>query len=262
MTDQPRRSNEHPRQDLRAPADAAVTAVSAGAPRQPASTHCPAAVVFDADGVLLDTEGHWQAARHALFVHHGRAFGPAENRQTVGTGISGTGRALSRLLGHPELADDLSDQLLALLSERIAEQPPIPLPGALALVCELHGYLPIGVASNSPRALLGTSLECVGLEAAFDVVIGADEVAMAKPEPDIYLAACRRLDAAPEQSVAIEDSPTGTAAARGAGLYVIGVSSTPGCELDADQTADSLNDAHLRASLGLPYEIRERPAGT
>lgn len=214
----------------------------------------PAAVVFDADGVLFDTAGHWREARRMLFIRHGRDFGPAENRETVGTGVGGTGRALSGLLGHPELADELSDQLFALLSEHLTAQPPGLLPGALALVGELRGRVPIGVASNSPRALLATSLDSTGLKAAFDAVVGADEVTETKPAPDLYLAACRRLGAAPQRCVAVEDSPTGTTAARLAGLHVVGVPSVPGCELDADEIVESLGAPRLRVRLGLPSQ--------
>lgn len=220
----------------------------------PLSLDRPVAVVFDADGVLFDTAGHWREARRTLFIRHGRDFGQAENRETVGTGVDGTGRALSGLLGHPELADDLSDQLFTLLSEHLTAQPPSLLPGALDLVGELRGRMPIGVASNSPRALLALSLDSTGLKTAFDAVVGADEVTETKPAPDLYLAACRRLGAAPQRCVAVEDSPTGTTAARRAGLHVVGLRSFPGCDLDADEIVESLDAPRLRARLGLPSE--------
>lgn len=229
--------------------------------RQPSTSGWPAAVVFDADGVLLDTAGHWRAAREALFSRHGRAFGPAENGESVGTGILGTGQALSRLLGDPELAADFGNQLLTLLSRDIVERPPSPLRGAVAIVAELRDHIPIGVASNSPRALLRTSLEGAGLSKAFDVVVGVDDVAEAKPAPDLYLAACSGLGSAPERCLAIEDSPTGTAAARAAGLYVIGMPSVSGCELDADEIVGSLDDPDLRVRLGLPLERPARGGG-
>lgn len=152
---------------------------------KPVSSPWPGAVVFDADGVLFDTAGHWRAARRALFAHHRRHFGAAEHRKTVGTGIGGTGRALADALGRPELAGELGDRLFALLSEQHTANPPGTLPGVLALGGELRGRVPIGVASNSPRALLDTSLDSTGLKAAFDAVVGADETAGSLDEPGV-----------------------------------------------------------------------------
>ncbi len=110
-----------------------------------------AAVVFDADGVLVDTEPAWGRARAALFNQHGREFTEAEDRQTLGTGIAGTSQALSKLLGEPDKDDELRHELLTLLIVEISKNPPHPLPGAVELVDELRGRVPIGVASNSPH---------------------------------------------------------------------------------------------------------------
>lgn len=210
----------------------------------------PAAVVFDSDGVLLDSEPAWKAARIELFERHGRTFGEDENRQAVGTGVAGTGRLLSRLLGRPDRAGDLSDEFEVLLSGEMAKGVR-PLPGALELAEELRGSVPIAVASNSPREILAGALEAAGLSDAFDVVIGVDEVSEAKPAPDLYLTASERLGALPAESIAVEDSPAGVAAARAAGLYVIGIPSLAGVALEADMTADSLDDVAVRERLGV-----------
>ena len=126
-----------------------------------------------------------------------------------------------------------------------------PLPGALELAEELRGSVPIAVASNSPREILAGALEAAGLSDAFDVVIGVDEVSEAKPAPDLYLTASERLGAPPAESIAVEDSPAGVAAARAAGLYVIGIPSLAGVALEADMTADSLDDVAVRERLGV-----------
>lgn len=126
-----------------------------------------------------------------------------------------------------------------------------PRPGAGELVAALRGRTPIGVASNSPESFVRAALEAAGLSGAFAAVVTADQVAEAKPAPDTYLEACRRLRAAPSRSVALEDSPTGVAAARAAGLYVVGVPSLPGVVLDADLVASSLADQAVAAALGL-----------
>jgi HAD superfamily hydrolase (TIGR01509 family) len=109
----------------------------------------------------------------------------------------------------------------------------------------------LGVASNSPGVLLRAVLAAAGVEGAFDAVVAADEVPRSKPAPDVYLAACRLLGAAPAQAVALEDSPTGVAAARAAGMYVIGVPFLPDTALEADLIADSLASPRVADVLGL-----------
>jgi len=128
--------------------------------RATAGLERPAAVVFDSDGVLLDSGPAWRAARTELFERHGRTFGEDENREAIGTGVAGTGRLPSRL-HRPDRADDLSDEFENLLSGEMAKGVR-PLPGALELVEELRGSppnrpgrsrggcVPIAVASNSP----------------------------------------------------------------------------------------------------------------
>ena len=126
-----------------------------------------------------------------------------------------------------------------------------PLPGARELVTALCGRRPIGVASNSPRELLRTALDRGGFGDDFDAVIGADEVERPKPAPDLYLRACELLGVRPSEAAALEDSVTGSAAARAAGLFVIGVPSLPGVELEADLVADSLCDDAVWKALSL-----------
>jgi len=211
------------------------------------------AVVFDADGVLVDTEPAWVAARTALFARHGRAFGPGESRDTLGTGVDGTGELLGALLGWPALAGELGDELLALLLEQVAGGRVRALPGAAALVRELRGRLGIAVASNSPRVLLDQTLQAAGLAGGFDVIVAADEVPHAKPAPDLYLSAVERLGARTAESVAVEDSPAGVASARAAGLHVIAIGSAPGLDMAAHEVAASLDDQVVRRRLGLVH---------
>lgn len=210
-----------------------------------------AAVVFDADGVLVDTEPAWKAARRALFHEHGREFGDAEDRQTLGTGVSGTSGILSELLGDSDRQAELGEKLLALLFAHVSEDPPRPLPGASELLDELHGERPVAVASNSPRGLLERSLGLARLDRFLDAMVGVDEVANAKPAPDLYLAAVARLGCEPARSIAIEDSPAGVTAARTAGLYVIGVQSHAAVIPGGDEMVNDLTDPRLRTRLGL-----------
>ena len=125
-------------------------------------------------------------------------------------------------------------------------------PGALELVAELRERTPVAVASNTPGRLVRGALACAGVAELFEVVVTADEVAEPKPSPDVYLRACELLGAAPAESVALEDSPTGVAAARAAGMFVIGIPSFPGVTLEAaDLVGESLLDPRVRAAVGL-----------
>jgi sugar-phosphatase len=111
-------------------------------------------VVFDADGVPVDTEPAWVAARRALFERHGLRFGPEEERRSLGTGVGGTAQQLSALLGQPARTEELSQELLGLLLDETSIVPPRALPGAVCLLDGLHGQIRLAVASNSPRVLL------------------------------------------------------------------------------------------------------------
>ncbi len=208
-----------------------------------------AAVVFDCDGVLVDTKDCWMAARAAIYDRYGQPF---EDRETRGTGVIGTARMLSRALGEPELADDLGGELQQLLMAQIERRPLRPLAGALELVSEVQAHLPVAVASNAPRAVLTKVLASAHLAGLFDVSLSADDVTSPKPAPDLYLTACQKLGQPPQKTIAFEDSPAGAASARSAGCYVIGVVSVAGGRLDhAHETVGSLADPRLRARLGL-----------
>ncbi|HYZ10376.1 MAG TPA: HAD family phosphatase, partial [Actinomycetota bacterium] len=210
------------------------------------------AVVFDLDGVLLDSEAAWTRAETRLFARYERTYGPEEKRLLIGGSLEETAGELERLLDRPGTSDGLLRELLELAAEEFAG-PVEPMPGAFELVGELRrAARPIAVASNSQRRLVDLALAGSGLGQVFDVVVAGDEVANPKPAPDLYLEACRRLDTAPDQAVAIEDSPRGAAAARAAGLFVIGIPYLPELELDADLLTGSLEDDRARAVLGLP----------
>jgi HAD superfamily hydrolase (TIGR01509 family) len=217
---------------------------------QPAA---PVAVVFDNDGLLLDTESVWTRAEEDLFQRRGTAFTPADKRELVGTSAAIAGAVLERRLGEPGRAAELIEELNALVVAEL-EQGVEAMIGARELLhaLRLRGT-PIGLVSNSPLAFVVRSLQLAGFEDRFDVVLSAHEVAAPKPAPDPYLEACRRLGVAPgPEVVALEDSPTGVAAARAAGLTVIGVPSIDGVALEqAHHLADSLLDDAIARRLVL-----------
>jgi HAD superfamily hydrolase (TIGR01509 family) len=207
-------------------------------------TPLPAAVVFDNDGLLLDTESVWTRAEQDLFERRGLEFTPQHKRELVGTSAEIAGGILARRLGEPGRAAELIEELNELVVAELEHGVEAML-GAAELLHRLKRRgTPIGLVSNSPLPFVQRSLEIVGFVDHFDVVLSAHEVAAPKPAPDPYLEACRRLGVEPGPSViALEDSPTGVAAARAAGLTVIGVPSLEGIALDeAHEIAESLLD--------------------
>jgi HAD superfamily hydrolase (TIGR01509 family) len=204
----------------------------------------PAAVVFDNDGLLLDTESVWTRAEQDLFERHGTEFTPADKRELVGTSAEIAGGVLERRLGQPGRAAELIEELNALVVAEL-EHGVEAMIGARELLLRLRERgTPIGLVSNSPLPFVQRSLELAGFDDCFDIVLSAHEVAAPKPAPDPYLEACRRLGVEPgPEVIALEDSPTGVAAARAAGLTVIGIPSIDGVALDeAHHLAESLLD--------------------
>lgn len=212
----------------------------------------PQAVVFDCDGLLLDTETAWTRAETTLFERHGSTFTMEHKRDLIGSSHTVAAAKLEAMLALPGQGGALIHELHELVMAE-AEHDVEPRPGAVALVDALiEAEIPIAVASNSPRAFLDQVLATAGVADRFAHTVAGDEVQHAKPAPDIYLEACRRLQADPEKSVALEDSPTGAQAAHAAGLYVIGVPYLPDMEVPpADLTTASLADAVVLEAVGL-----------
>jgi HAD superfamily hydrolase (TIGR01509 family) len=212
-----------------------------------------AAVVFDNDGLLLDTEPCWTAAEEALFRAHGKVFDLAAKHALIGTSPLTSAPILERLLGKPGSGRQLSEELYALALTEIGGWAS-PRPGAVDLVARLRDAgMPLAVASNSPRSHLLAGLRLVGLQDHFDATLGVDDVTNPKPAPDLYLAACRKLGVEPGDAIALEDSPPGVAAAKAAGMRVIGIPSVRGVDLTdlADLVATSLANHEVHEALGL-----------
>jgi HAD superfamily hydrolase (TIGR01509 family) len=220
------------------------------------------AVVFDNDGLLLDTEQAWTRAEVTLFARRGRTFTMEHKRDLIGSAAAGAAAKLEAMLELPGEGVALLDELHDLVMEELPAGVP-PRPGALELLGALvDAGVPVGLATNSPRAFVNRALEVAGLlDGRFSVVVAGDEVAEQKPAPDVYLAACAALAAAPERSAALEDSAVGVAAAAAAGMFVIGVPYFPDAELPgASLLTRSLGDSEVASALGLtPARASDRP---
>ncbi len=217
-------------------------------------TPAPAAVIFDNDGLTLDTEVVWTRAEVLLFERHGSTFTHDHKLDLVGSAGAVAAAKLERMLelpagSGPGLMGELHE-LLAVELERGCE----PMPGAVDLLAALaDAGTPVALCSNSPRRFVDIALAGSGLTGAFGVTVAGDEVPSGKPAPDPYLAVAAKLGAAPPACIALEDSPTGATSARAAGMRVLGVPSVPGVELDGhvDAVHASLTDPALWRALGL-----------
>lgn len=203
------------------------------------------AVVFDMDGLLLDTELLWHEAEVELFERHGGEFTWQDKLAVIGNSFEFVGRYFADRLGQPaERGAALVDEMIALMHERV-QRAVEARPGAVELVRGLRelGDIRIGLASNSPRTLVDTALASARMTDAFDAVVTSDDVVHPKPAPDIYLLACERLGVSPSEALALEDSGSGVAAAKAAGLTCIGVPQFAETDLSAaDRVVHSLEE--------------------
>lgn len=213
----------------------------------------PSAVLFDNDGLLLDTESAWSRAEQELFERRGREFTIEHKRSLVGSSDTAAGLKLARFLEEPGNEEAIMRELHEIVYAEL-ESGVDPMVGALELLSLIRAAgIPVGLVSNSPMRFILRSHEVAETGLPFDVVVSAHEVPEAKPAPDPYLEACRRLDIRPGPDVvALEDSPSGVASAVAAGLFTIGIPSVPGITLErADLVASTLEDPSVLLRLGI-----------
>ena len=201
------------------------------------------AVVFDLDGLLLDTETLWARSESELFRRHGHEFTHADQLAVMGTSAEFSRRYYAERLGFPanegsQLIEEMHGYMLAELQRAVLARP-----GAVQLVERLRSQVALGLASNSARSLVDAALATAGLADAFEVIVTADDVSEPKPAPDIYLLACARLGVSPADALALEDSAPGIAAAKAAGLTCIAVPQFAETDVSvADRVIDSLEE--------------------
>jgi HAD superfamily hydrolase (TIGR01509 family) len=207
------------------------------------------AVIFDMDGVLVDSEPlHLQVTCDVLGPA-GSVYTEATTREFIGRPVTEMLATLIRRHGLPGRLADYEARYDARLMELLA-QPRAPREGVVWLLAELRRRgCRLGIASSSKQAWIDAMLRSVDLTGRFDAAVGADTVARAKPAPDVYLTAAEHLEVSPAECIAVEDSPAGVQAARAAGMTVIGLI-TPDIDPGRLRTAHRL----IRSLLEFPLD--------
>jgi HAD superfamily hydrolase (TIGR01509 family) len=181
-----------------------------------------AAVVFDMDGVLIDSEQAWSDARERLARETGGAWAAGTQERMMGMSSPEWTRFMRDELGVQMEPAAISRAVVERLSDRYRERLPLLL-DAREAVARLAARWPLAVASSSNRPLIDLVLELAGLAGSFRATVSSEEVPHGKPSPDVYLEAARRLGADPHTCVAVEDSTNGIRAAVAAGMPVVAV---------------------------------------
>ena len=180
------------------------------------------AVVFDLDGVLLDSEQVWDEVREQLVEERGGRWRDQAHTEMMGMSSVEWSRYMHDELGVSDPPEEISKEVVRRLAEVYRERLPL-IEGAVEAVERLAAHWPLGLASSSNRELIDLVLELSGLAPFFHVTVSSEEVQRGKPAPDVYLAAARGLGVPPENCAAVEDSRNGIRAAKAAGMRVIAI---------------------------------------
>jgi len=180
------------------------------------------AVVFDLDGVLLQSEEVWDAVRERYVVDHGGRYDERVQRAMMGMSAPEWSRFLHEEAGVWDDPEDINRGVVARMLEAYRRELPL-LPGAVAAVRRAAAAFPLGLASSSNREIFEEVLQLAGLTDCFQATVSAEEVEHGKPAPDVYLEAARRLYVAPERCTAVEDSQAGIRSAKSAGMRVVAI---------------------------------------
>ena len=181
-----------------------------------------AAVIFDLDGVLIDSEQGWAAARERLVRERGGKWRADATRQMMGMSSPEWSRYMHDVLGVPMAPEQIAGEVVERLKALHREHLPL-LPGAREAVTALASRWPLGLASSANREIIELVLDLADLRSRFAATVSSEEVAHGKPAPDVYLEAAGRLDVAPSACAAIEDSTNGLRSAAAAQMTVIAV---------------------------------------
>jgi HAD superfamily hydrolase (TIGR01509 family) len=180
------------------------------------------AVVFDLDGVIIDSEEVWEEVRRGYVAEHGREFRPDSQDRMMGMSTGEWSRHLAEEVGVPRSPDQVAADVLGRMASRYRSDLPL-IPGSVEAVRRIGSRFTLALASSSARILIDQVLATAGLADAFQVTLSTEEVPRGKPYPDVYLAAAEKLGLAPAVCAAVEDSSNGLRSAAAAGLAVVAV---------------------------------------
>jgi HAD superfamily hydrolase (TIGR01509 family) len=209
------------------------------------------AVVFDLDGVLIQSEEVWDEVRGAYVRERGGRWDTEVQRALMGLSSVEWSRYLHDVAGVPDDPATINDEVVRRMLSAYRQQLPL-IDGAVAAVQRLAERYRLGLASSSNRTLIDAVLDLAGLAAYFEVTVSSEEVARGKPAPDVYLEAARRLGVEPARCAAVEDSHAGIRSAKSAGMRVIAIPN-PAYPPDEDSLAQA--DVTIRSLDELTPEL-------
>ncbi|MDQ3865094.1 MAG: HAD family phosphatase [Actinomycetota bacterium] len=180
------------------------------------------AVVFDLDGVIVDSEHVWDAAREALARERGGHWHEHAQKDMMGMSSTEWSRYMHDVIGLKDPPEEISAEVVRRLEATYREELPL-IDGAPEAIARLAERWPLAVASSSNRPIIDLVLGLGGLDQFFKATVSSEEVQHGKPSPDVYLEAAHRLGVAPEHTVAVEDSHNGILAAKAGGMRVVAI---------------------------------------
>jgi HAD superfamily hydrolase (TIGR01509 family) len=209
------------------------------------------AVVFDMDGVLIQSEEVWDEVRAEYVRERGGRYDDEVQRALMGMSSVEWSQYLHDVAGVPDEPEAINDEVVRRMLERYREHLPL-IDGAVDAVRRMAALYPLGLASSSNRALIDAVLLLAGLTEFFTATVSSEEVAHGKPAPDVYLEAVRRLGVDPHRCAAVEDSHGGIRSAKAAGMRVIAI---PNPSYPPDDEALALADVTIRSLDELKPEL-------
>ncbi|HEY2125649.1 MAG TPA: HAD family phosphatase [Streptosporangiaceae bacterium] len=180
------------------------------------------AVIFDLDGVLIDSEPVWEEVRRQVVAEHGGQWAADTQQRLMGMSTGEWASYLSTGLGVQLPPDQVAELVISQMQDRYCAHLPL-MPGAVTAVRQLAAHWPLGLASSAPLTLIDTVLNASALKPCFAATMSTEQVKAGKPAPDIYLAVAAKLGRDPADCAAVEDSANGLRSAAAAGCQVIAV---------------------------------------
>jgi HAD superfamily hydrolase (TIGR01509 family) len=209
------------------------------------------AVVFDLDGVIVDSEQVWDEVREEYVLETGGTYTASATRDMMGMSSIEWSRYMADELAVPGTPQEINAEIVARMLARYGEAPPL-IDGAVAAVRRVAARWPLAIASSSNPELIEVVLNAAGLLELFPVAVSSQEVARGKPAPDVYLEAAHRLGVEPARCVAVEDSHNGIRSAKAAGMRVVAV---PNPHFPPDDDALAQADEVVRTVAELTPEL-------